>query len=225
MNYDALMRERIESICREAEGCFPRLLLHVCCAPCSSYCLELLRDHFDVTVFYYNPNITDEAEYLYRRSEETRLIAEYNRQVDEKDMEGMRSTESARRIDILDAPYDPGTFLENSRGLETVPEGGERCERCFSLRLGVTAKTAAEQGFDFFTTTLTISPQKDAALLNRIGMEKGEEYGVAFLPSDFKKKDGNKRSVELSARFSLYRQNYCGCSFSKASLQQRSVAG
>ena len=220
MNYDACMRDRLEALRDEEDGSYRRLLLHVCCAPCSSTCLELLREYFDVTVFYYNPNITDEAEYLHRKAEEERLIALYNEQVESGSFPDMKSTDRAHRIDILEAPYDPESFFEDSRGLEQCPERGERCERCFTRRLSVSAKAAADGGYDFFTTTLTISPQKDAALLNRIGEEAGRKYGVEFLPSDFKKKDGYKRSVELSERFGLYRQDYCGCIYSRRDRKQ-----
>ncbi|MBQ5359856.1 MAG: epoxyqueuosine reductase QueH [Lachnospiraceae bacterium] len=178
--------------------------------------MEYLRQYFDLTVYYYNPNITEDREYQYRLSEEKRLIAEYNRQVDEQDFDGMHSGPGARKIQILEAPYDPENWLQAVRGLEMCPEGGERCGVCFEMRLRKAAKAAAEGKFDYFTTTLTISPMKNTALLNEIGMRLSEEYGVAWLPSDFKKKDGYKRSIELSRKFDLYRQDYCGCGFSKA---------
>lgn len=193
----------------------PSLLLHSCCAPCSSHCMEYLREYMDITVFYYNPNITRQAEYEYRLAEEKRLIEEYNRQVREQDFAGMHSTAAARPIKILEAPYDPDNYLRAVQGLEGCPEGGGRCTVCFAMRLAAAAKAAAETGADYFTTTLTISPHKDAERLNRIGEEMGEKYGVPFLPSDFKKKDGYRRSIELSRLFGLYRQNYCGCDFSK----------
>lgn len=193
----------------------PRLLLHSCCAPCSSHCMEYLREHFQLTVFYYNPNITVSEEYEKRLAEEKRLIAAYNRQVEEQDFTGMHSTDKAKRIEILEAPYDPENWFGAVAGLEHCPEGGERCTVCFEMRLRKTAKAAAEGHFDFFTTTLTISPLKDAQRLNTIGQRMAEEYGVAWLPSDFKKKDGYKRSIELSGEFGLYRQNYCGCVFSQ----------
>ena len=177
--------------------------------------MEYLREHFLLTVFYYNPNITISEEYQKRLAEEKRLIAAYNRQVDEQDFTGMHSTAGARRIKILEAPYDPENWFGAVRGLEACPEGGERCTVCFEARLKKTAQAAAEGGFDYFTTTLTISPLKDAQRLNSIGERMAEEYGVAWLPSDFKKKDGYKRSIELSREFGLYRQNYCGCVFSQ----------
>ncbi len=220
----------------------PRLLLHSCCAPCSSHCLEYLREFFDITVYYYNPNITQAAEYEKRMAEEKRLIAVYNRQVEEQrfteissqailekneEMQifQMHSTSGAHRIKILEAPYDPESFLEMAKGLEEVPEGGERCFRCYRLRLQKTAQAAAAGRFDFFTTTLTISPLKNAAKLNEIGQELAAEYDVSFLPSDFKKKNGYKRSIELSAQFGLYRQNYCGCGFSKAQRDKQTKKG
>lgn len=199
----------------ENPPCGRRLLLHSCCAPCSSYVLEYLREHFDITVFYYNPNITEDEEYRKRVEEQKRLIAEYNRQIEEQDFSGMYSTEKARRIEIIEGDYDSSSFYKMTKGLEKCPEGGERCFRCYELRLGKTAELAAELGFDCFTTTLTISPLKNAGKLNAIGERLGEKYGVFFLPSDFKKKDGYKRSIELSAQFDLYRQNYCGCAYSK----------
>lgn len=197
------------------QGRIPSLLLQVCCAPCSSYCLEYLREDFRVTVLYYNPNISQRAEFEKRKAEEKRLIAEYNRQVEEQDFDGMNSTARARKIDILECAYDGEVYEQAVRGLEDCPEGGDRCTVCFSLRLGKTAELAAAGGYDCFTTTLTISPLKDAARLNRIGEEMGRKYGVMWLPSDFKKKNGYKRSIELSHRFDLYRQNYCGCRFSR----------
>lgn len=200
----------------EKEGRIPSLLLHVCCAPCSSTCLELLREHFDVTVYYYNPNITVEEEYRHRKQEELRLIDELNRQVREQDFDGMHSTGKARLIRVLEAPYDPAEYLALVKGLEDVPEGGARCRKCFELRLGKTAEAAREHGFDYITTTLTISPLKNAAVLNDVCEKAAADYGVGFLPSDFKKKEGYKRSVELSERFGLYRQNYCGCVFSRS---------
>lgn len=199
----------------------PRLLLHSCCAPCSSHCMEYLREYFRLTVFYYNPNISIRKEYEKRFEEEKRLIAAYNRQVDQQDFTGMHSTPAANRIDILEAPYDPENWFAAVKGLEDCPEGGDRCGVCFEMRLRKTAQAAAadrggEGPFDFFTTTLTISPLKDAQRLNEIGMRIGEEYGVKWLPSDFKKKDGYRRSIELSRQFALYRQNYCGCVFSRS---------
>ena len=214
VNYSREM-DKIVSECRE-QGRIPTLLLQVCCAPCSSHCLELLREDFDITVLYYNPNISEREEYEKRKAEELRLISEYNRQVEEQSFTGMHSTCKARRIQVLDCDYEGEAYEKAVHGLENCPEGGDRCTVCFALRLGKTAQLAAEGGYDYFTTTLTISPLKDAERLNRIGSGMGEKYGVSWLPSDFKKKEGYKRSIELSRQFGLYRQNYCGCKYSKA---------
>lgn len=179
----------------------PRLLLHSCCAPCSSYCMEYLREYFRLTVFYYNPNITGQEEYQKRLEEEKRLIEAYNAKDD--------------KIEILEGDYEPQLFLDMARGLEDCPEGAERCFRCYELRLRKTAELAAKEGFDYFTTTLTISPLKNAAKLNEIGERLSAEYGIPWLPSDFKKRGGYQRSIELSKEYGLYRQNYCGCIYSK----------
>ena len=181
-------------------GVTPRLLLHVCCAPCSSYCLEYLSDYFAISVYYYNPNITAAQEYAYRLSEEERYIS-------------LRDFKNP--VAMVVSEYNTRDFFDAVKGLEKEPEGGKRCEKCFRLRLEATAKKAKELGFDCFTTTLTISPLKNAALLNEIGFEMGEKYGVAWLPSDFKKREGYKRSIVLSKEYNLYRQNYCGCVFSR----------
>lgn len=183
-----------------ASGRIPTLLLHCCCAPCSSAVLEYLSSYCRITVFFYNPNISPKEEYEKRLQEEKRFISEFT---------------ARYPIEILEAPYDPERFFTEARGLESAPEGGERCTKCFRLRLHETARVAKEGGFDYFTTTLTISPLKDAHRLNAIGLEMGELFGVPFLPSDFKKRDGYKRSIELSRDYNLYRQNYCGCIFSK----------
>lgn len=181
-------------------GKTPSLLLHVCCAPCSSYCLEYLSQYFRVTVFYYNPNISPPSEYEFRLSEEKRFIA---------------LKDFPNPVQITESVYDPERFFEAAWGLEDAPEGGARCEKCFELRLRESAKKAKEGGFDFFTTTLSISPLKNADLLNEIGARTGEEFGVNWLFSDFKKREGYKRSIELSREYDLYRQNYCGCVYSK----------
>lgn len=198
INYQKLLDGIIEK--NQSEGKLPSLLLHVCCAPCSSYCLEYLSEYFKITVFYYNPNITVSEEYEHRLSEEQRLIREMS---------------FKNPVEIIESTYDPERFFSAVKGLEKEPEGGKRCEACFILRLGESARKAKELGFDFFTTTLTISPLKNAALLNDIGYETGEKYGVAWLPSDFKKREGYKRSIELSREYDLYRQSYCGCVFSR----------
>ena len=200
INYQKLLDGIIERHAKNGE--IPSLLLHACCAPCSSYCLEYLSKCFKITVFYYNPNISKEEEYYHRLSEEKRLISEMN---------------FINQVEITDSDYEPREFFDFVKGLENEPEGGKRCEKCFKLRLEAAAKKAAELGSDYFTTTLTISPLKNAALLNSIGEEAALKYGVNWLPSDFKKREGYKRSIQLSAKYGLYRQNYCGCIFSRSS--------
>ena len=204
-NYQKELEKVMEEM--EREGRVPSLFLHSCCAPCSSYVLEYLCPFFHITVFYYNPNISEDAEYRKRVEEQKRLIAAYNR-------EG-----KGYPIEIVEGDYEPGRFYETARGYEKCPEGGERYFRCYELRLRETAERAAAGGYDYFTTTLTISPLKNAAKLNEIGNRLSGEYQVPWLPSDFKKKNGYKRSVELSAEYDLYRQNYCGCVFSKNKVQ------
>lgn len=198
-NYQLILDEILERTAMD--GLKPRLLLHACCAPCSSYTLEYLTDYFDITAFFYNPNITDRAEYDKRRAELERLIDELPHK---------------NEICVIRGKYEPERFLEMSRGLETLREGGERCFRCYRLRLEETAREAKRGGFDFFTTTLSISPHKNAEKLNEIGAELSETYKVPYLFSDFKKRNGYKRSCELAALYGLYRQSYCGCVFSKA---------
>lgn len=209
MNKRNLQKE-LDGIIQQAEkeGKHPKLLLHVCCAPCASYCLEYLSEHFDITVLYANSNIDDPPEYQKRTAEVRRLVEE---------MPCAASTE------VMEGTYDPGHFHELVKGHEKDPEGGERCGICFEMRLRETARIAREKKFDYFATSLTISPLKDAERLCRIGEKAGEEYGIPYLPSDFKKKGGYQRSVELSGQYSLYRQNYCGCSFSKASAGQKNI--
>ncbi len=199
-NYQKELDEKIAGLAGQSSGPAPTLLLHSCCAPCSSYVLEYLSQYFEITVFYYNPNITEEPEYRKRVAEVKRLISEMP---------------CHYPVRFLEGPYDPERFLEIARGLEDAPEGGARCNRCFRLRLSETAKAAKAGNFDFFTTTLTISPLKNAPLLNEIGEEMALLYGTAFLNSDFKKKGGYQRSIVLSKEYGLYRQDYCGCVFSK----------
>lgn len=182
----------------------PRLLLHSCCAPCSSYVLEYLRQYFEITVFYYNPNISMVEEYQKRVEEQKRLIAAYNKQPD-----------SGRTISVIEGDYEPEIFYAAAKGLEQCPEGGERCFACYELRLRKTAELAKQLEQDYFATTLTISPLKNAGKLNEIGEQLSEEYQIPWLPSDFKKKNGYKRSIALSAEYNLYRQNYCGCIYSQ----------
>ena len=199
-----------------------KVFLHSCCAPCSSYCMEYLRQYFDVTVFYYNPNIMNEEEYRKRVAEQQRLIDVYN-QIDEAIVLTAEKTNEAignvirklRKIAFVEGNYDVDRYLECIKGLEDCKEGGSRCGRCFEVRLRETAKMAKELGMNYFTTTLTISPLKNAQLINQIGNRIGEEMGIAFLPSDFKKNNGYLRSIELSEEYNLYRQDYCGCDFSK----------
>lgn len=204
----------------------PTLLLHSCCAPCSSYVLEYLSQYFRITVLYYNPNIYPEEEYERRVQEQERLIA----QMQERNVQAQTATdveaaaggsarsetEVSRRypITFMKGRFDSREFYEAVRSLEHIPEGGERCFACFRLRLREAAEVAAAGNFDYFTTTLTISPLKSAPKLNEIGEELARQYHVRWLPSDFKKKNGYKRSIELSAEYGLYRQDYCGCVFS-----------
>lgn len=188
------------------EGDTPSLLLHSCCAPCSSYTLEYLTRHFSVTVFYYNPNISPEEEYRRRVEEQKRLISELP---------------VKNPVSFIEGEYHPEEFYGAIKGLEHIPEGGERCFVCYRLRLERTARLAAEEGFDYFATTLSISPYKNAAKLNEIGSELSEVYAVKSLPCDLKKRGGYKRSIELSAEYGLYRQDYCGCVFSKRESEER----
>lgn len=206
-NYQKELEELLEEL--EAKKEVPKLFLHSCCAPCSSYVLEYLRQYFRITVFYYNPNISTDSEYEKRVKEQKRLIASYNQKVTEKVVQGYEIT-------IEEGAYEPECFYEIAKGLEQCKEGGERCFACYELRLQKTAMQAKKEGFDYFATTLTISPLKNAVKLNEIGEKLAKECNVAWLPSDFKKKNGYKRSIELSKEYELYRQDYCGCAYSKA---------
>lgn len=199
-----------------------RLLLHSCCAPCSSYCLEYLSVYFDITILYYNPNITDAKEYQKRVEEQRRLIAALNESLTGKRTEEPYGREERMhyKISFAEGDYQPAEYMQRVKGLENCPEGGDRCRECFSMRLEYAAKYAAKDNFDFFTTTLTISPLKNADMLNEIGQRMAERYGIEFLPSDFKKRNGYKRSIELSREYDLYRQDYCGCVFSKRERMQ-----
>lgn len=202
-NYQKELEKVIEENVKT--GYVPTLLLHSCCAPCSSYVLEYLSPFFKITDLYYNPNITDRDEYEERKEELKRLIKEQPH---------------LNEVTFLEGKYDPESFFKISKGLEKEPEGGERCFKCYELRLREAAEKAKELGMDMFTTTLTISPLKNAAKLNEIGEKLAIEYGVRFLPSDFKKKNGYLRSTELSKEYNLYRQDYCGCAYSKASRRE-----
>lgn len=204
INYQIEMERELARI--RQDGRRPRLLLHSCCAPCSSFVLERLTEAFDISVFYYNPNIAPEAEFLRRVEEQQRLID---------------ALPHANKIELIRGEYDAGAFYAMAAGHEQESEGGERCAGCFRLRLGRTARLAAESGFDYFTTTLSISPLKDAQRLNAIGAALADEVGVPYLFSDFKKKNGYKRSCELSTQYGLYRQDYCGCVYSKMERDRR----
>ena len=203
INYQYQLDKIIEK--NISEGKIPSLLLHACCAPCSSYCLEYLSRYFNITVFYFNPNISLKEEYEYRLNEEKRLIS---------------LMDFVNPVRIIEGEYRPKIFYDAVKGLEDEPEGGKRCVECSKLRLEASAQKAKELGADYFTTTLTISPLKNAGLLNNIGAQYAEKYGVNWLYSDFKKKEGYKRSIALSREYSLYRQNYCGCIFSKNAAQK-----
>ena len=194
INYQKELDKVIEVLQRQ--GRVPRLLLHSCCAPCSSYVLEYLSRYFEITVFYYNPNIYPPEEFGKRVEEQKRLIAQLP---------------AEHPISFLDGPYEPERFYEMARGLEQIPEGGERCFKCYRLRLSETAEMARAGKYDYFTTTLSISPLKNAEKLNEIGGQLAKDYGVDYLYSDFKKRNGYKRSTELSREYGLYRQDYCGC--------------
>lgn len=213
-NYQKELDKLLERLQKEGENQVPRLFLHSCCAPCSSYVLEYLRKYFRITVFYYNPNISMEPEYRKRVEEQKRLIAAYNSQL--KAVGEREEGDVLYPIDIVEGDYEPEAFYEIAKGLEQCQEGGERCFACYELRLQKTAEAAVKAGFDYFATTLTISPLKNAQKLNEIGESLAEKYGVCWLPSDFKKRNGYKRSIELSAEYELYRQDYCGCAYSKA---------
>lgn len=206
-NYQLTLDRTLDTVVKS--GRVPSLLLHSCCAPCSSYVLEYLSRYFNITVFYYNPNLDTRGEYERRVGEQERLI---------------REMPFEHEVKLIVGDYDTDKFHEISKGLEDVPEGGERCFKCYRLRLEETARMAKKGGYDYFTTTLSISPLKNAKKLNEIGAELAEKYGVNYLFSDFKKREGYKRSCELSAVYSLYRQNYCGCEYSKAEAQRREAA-
>lgn len=195
-NYNKQMKALIAEM--QERGDHPSLLLHACCAPCASHELSFLPDTFDLTVFYYNPNITDDEEREKRYAELERLISEM-----------------CPSVGLIKGEADCDKFLAAAKGLEGAPEGGMRCAKCFALRLEETAKRAAEEGFEYFATTLTLSPLKNPMLLNEIGEKMAQKYGVKYLASDFKKDGGYQHSIELSKQYDLYRQNYCGCVFSK----------
>ena len=194
-------QKETDSVIESLNGTVPTLLLHSCCAPCSSYTLEYLSRYFSITVFYFNPNISPKAEFDKRFAEQKRII---------------ETLPSENKISLICGDYNYDEFLNVARGYESVPEGGERCFRCYRMRLEKTAELAKQNGFDYFCTTLSISPLKNSQKINEIGFNVAEKYGVKWLPSDFKKREGYKRSIELSREYDLYRQNFCGCVFSKS---------
>lgn len=198
MNYQNKTDDIINEI--TAKNVFPKLLLHCCCAPCSSYVLEYLSEFFEITLAFYNPNISPYDEYLKRLNELKKFVDKFP---------------AKKKISFIEVPYENEKFVEISKGLEKLPEGSKRCFSCYRLRLEETAKLAKQYGFDYFTTTLSISPFKNASKLNEIGSEFEQRYNVSYLYSDFKKKNGYKRSIELSKEYDLYRQDYCGCIYSK----------
>lgn len=202
INYGAMLDRRLAEFERSGEK--PSLLLHACCAPCSSYVLEYLHERFEITLYFYNPNIAPAEEYSYRCAELRRLVSEMGLD-----------------ITIIEEEYDPQPFYDLAKGLEELPERGERCRKCIGLRLDAAGAKAAELGADFFTTTLTISPHKDCAFINEYGAMAAEKCGIAYLFSDFKKHEGYKRSIELSREYDLYRQDYCGCVYSKIAREKR----
>ena len=193
INYDKKLEELISSLDYK-----PKLLLHSCCGPCSSYVITYLKDYFDITILYYNPNISPKSEYEKRKKEQIRLINELNCD-----------------IKLLDCDYENDIYRKCVKGYENDKEGGHRCHLCYRLRLNKTSEIAKEKGFEYFGTTLTVSPYKNAQVLNQIGGELAKQYDIKYLYSDFKKKDGYKKSIELSKKYNLYRQDYCGCLFSK----------
>ena len=203
-NYQKEMEKMIEAA--ERVQSVPSLLLHSCCAPCSSYVLESLSEYFRITVFYYNPNIYPEEEYWKRVEEQQRFI---------------RQLPTRYPISFLEGNYEKDRFYQSVKGYEKEPEGGARCRVCFELRLEEAARLASESGYDYYTTTLSISPLKNAQVLAQVAVEMGEKWGVRWLPSDFKKKEGYKRSIQLSAEYDLYRQNYCGCVFSRRMAEKK----
>lgn len=195
MNYQVVLDETLKNLDSKKT-----LLLHACCAPCSSYVIEYLSEYFDITILYYNPNIDTKDEFDYRLSELKRFVDNFN---------------TKNKVNVISLGYDNNEYLDEIKGLESEKEGGKRCLKCFNLRLRKSAIYAKENNFDYFTTTLTISPLKNSKVLNEIGASLEKEYNIKYLYSDFKKREGYKRSIVLSREFNLYRQDYCGCKFSK----------
>ncbi len=203
LNYQKILDKKLEELLASNE--VPSLLLHSCCAPCSSYVLEYLSEFFNITIFYYNPNIHPELEYRKRVEEQKEFI---------------EKLPVKRKINFIEGKYLPEEFFDISKGLEEEREGGIRCFKCYELRLKEAAKKAKELNFDYFTTVLSISPHKNAEKINEIGEKISQEFGVKFLNSDFKKKNGYKRSIELSKDYNLYRQDYCGCVYSQRNKEE-----
>lgn len=203
VNYQRELDQIIDHLQKEEK--VPKLLMHSCCAPCSSYCLSYLAEYFHITIYYYNPNITEQAEYQKRVKEQQRLLGELP---------------VKHPVAFVEGAYEPEVFLAMAKGMEQLPEGGERCFACYELRQRKAAEYAKEHHFDYFTTTLSVSPHKNAAKLNEIGLRLAQEYGISYLVSDFKKKGGYLKSIELSAEYHLYRQDYCGCVYSKAARER-----
>lgn len=206
INYDALFNSELSAV--KKTGVKPKLLMHACCAPCSSACILRVLEFFDLTLYFYNPNVTDGEEYYKRYNE----------------LKNYLSRVYGDKIKFLGEKLNAGEFYSAVTGLENIPEGGERCFKCYELRLDKTALAAKNSGFDYFTTTLSVSPYKNAAKLNELGGAIGQKYGVKYLFSDFKKGGGYLKSVELSDKFGLYRQDYCGCEFSKKEAELRRKA-
>lgn len=194
-NYNEVLKQTINNL-----NCIPKVLLHSCCAPCSTQVISVLSDYFDITVFYYNPNIEPKEEYLKRKEEQINLL---------------KKIKTKNKIDFLDCDYFNNEFKNIAIGYENCPEGGQRCHRCYYLRMEKTCKVAKENGYDYFCTTLSVSPYKNSNVLNEIGSTLEKKYNIKYLYSDFKKENGYKKSIEYSKKYNLYRQNYCGCSYSK----------
>ncbi len=198
VNYQVMLDGIIKDITEKGQT--PRLLMHSCCAPCSSYCLSYLAEYFSITVLYYNPNISPEEEYYKRVKEQARLVV---------------SLPVKNKTSFVEGEYEPLKFLHMAEGMEDMPEGGGRCFKCYEMRQRKAAEYALAHGFDYFTTTLSVSPHKNAQVLNETGLKLEKEYGVKYLVSDFKKKGGYQKSIQYSREYNLYRQDYCGCIFSK----------
>lgn len=194
-NYNEILKQTIRNL-----DYIPKVLLHSCCAPCSTQVISILSDYFDITVFYYNPNIEPQEEYLKRKDEQINLL---------------KKVKTKNKIDFLDCDYENAEFEKIAKGFENCPEGGKRCYRCYYLRMEKTCKVAKEKKYDYFCTTLSVSPYKNSCILNEIGSDLEKKYNIKYLYSDFKKEDGYKKSIEYSKKFNLYRQNFCGCNYSK----------